>query len=451
MIRASSLNEFSWKTQIEQWQHRLASHAQPVVGVITHDPLFIALLLQAVSRINKCLLPISLHMPRARQLSLLKQAGCRLLFSDEPLPDWPPGFDCQQIEALPDLPHQFQPISGLCDETDKLRLLLATSGSSGEPKGVMLSSAALAANAGAVNQALSLQANDLWLNCLPLYHIGGLSILYRCALAGAEVLLSGFDAQQTWSQMQDFSISHISLVPVMLSKLLDVSNDSRPPASLRVALVGGAPLTQQLARRAHDAGWPLAVSYGMSETSSACALDFSADAGLHARRVGSVLPGFEIDLDERDQAIRLRGAALMSGYLNQKLILAQGMDNGWFNTGDAGFFDDTGQLCISGRLDDVLISGGKNIHPREVEQMLETVTGVGHVAVTSRHDPRWGERLVALYERDFVDAAALHEHAEKLPSYLCPREFVAVDALPFSTMGKLDRKQLRQMLESSGN
>jgi len=136
---------------------------------------------------------------------------------------------------------------------DDIELFIATSGTQGEPKAVMLGSANLRAGVLASRSRLPLQAGDVWLDCLPLYHIGGMAILYRCAEAGAAVVLhEGFDPQQVWDDLEKYRVTHISLVPAMLARLLDLCGDSPHPA-LRFALIGGGPLSAALAQRAGDA------------------------------------------------------------------------------------------------------------------------------------------------------------------------------------------------------
>ena len=149
----------------------------------------------------------------------------------------------------------------------RIALVISTSGSEGEPRGVMLSDASLDAAAAAANRHLPLAPGDLWLDCLPLHHIGGLAILWRCARAGAVVLLhDGFAAEAVAADLAHQPVTHLSLVPAMLARLLETS--VVPPPSLRHVMIGGAALSQSLYDKATAAGWPLNPSYGMSETAA---------------------------------------------------------------------------------------------------------------------------------------------------------------------------------------
>jgi len=318
-------------------------------------------------------------------------------------------------------------------------LIISTSGSEGQPRAVLLGNAQLNAAAVAANERLGLRAGDLWLNCLPLHHVGGQAILWRCARAGAGALLhDGFVAAAVAFDLATHPVTHISLVPAMLARLLDLG--IRPPASLRVALIGGAALSRQLYDKASAAGWPLVVSYGMSETAALIAAHTPDDGPWRENLVGRLLPGHEIRIGE-DGRIALRGPQVMLGYAD-----GSGVDSdGWLTTGDLGAIDADGRLSVLGRADDMLISGGCNVHPQEVEACLATCPGVDDVAVTGLPDPVWGDVVVALVVGR-VEPADLFEHARRhLPSAAQPRRFHRLDSLPRNAAGKFDRPSLRRI------
>lgn len=402
-------------------------------------------LLYAALRLGVTLLPLDPGLARARRDRLLATVGCRFLISRQA----PVGGGMQRIppEALfPVRPddtstplREARPLSG-----DEVQLIIATSGTSGEPKGVMLSAANLAASVAASERRLGLGATDCWLACLPLFHIGGLSILLRCLAAGARVLLQeGFEVARVWQQIAAGEVSHVSLVPAMLERLL-IQADRPPPPALRVVLVGGGPLSRSLAQRAHAAGWPLCVSYGMSETASQFATDCSPEAGITPGLVGRPLDGYQVSIGSAGR-IRVRGPAVMRGYANP--AGAVGLERGWFETGDLGRLDGQGRLTVIGRADDLLVSGGKNIHPSEVEERLLACPGVTAVGVTGRADPVWGVTLVALFSGEVAAAALAEWSREHLPSHLRPREFLPIEQLPRNAMGKLSRAALLELLE----
>lgn len=336
-----------------------------------------------------------------------------------------------------------------------IELFIATSGTQGEPKAVMLSGANLEAGTLASNRLLPLSAGDAWLACLPLYHIGGMAILYRCAEAGASAVLhEGFDPQRVWQDMAAYRISHISLVPAMLARLLDMHRDSPPPPSLKYALIGGGPLSASLAARARTAGWPLCVTYGMSETGSQVATLCWLPGDWAPGQVGAPLPGLEVEMVDEDGQptsgigrIRIRGAAVMAGYANPQHRPGQGLDNGWFVSGDLGRLDEQGHLSVLGRHDDMLVSGGVNVHPQAVEAVLERCPGVEAAALSAIADEVWGDLLVAIVEGEADEEMMDKWCRAELPSAMRPRRFVHVQALPRNAMGKLDRLALRSFLQ----
>lgn len=318
-------------------------------------------------------------------------------------------------------------------------LIIATSGSEGRPRAVLLSNAQLDAAAAGANARLGLRAGDLWLNCLPLRHIGGLSILWRCARAGAGVLLhDGFAAERVAADLATHPITHISLVPAMLARLLDIG--ARPPASLRVVLIGGAALSRQLYDKARATGWPLVVSYGMSETAALIAAHAADDGPWHEGLAGRPLPGHELRIGD-DGRIAIRGPQVMLGYAD-----GSGIDSeGWLTTGDLGAIDEAGCLSVLGRADDMLISGGCNVHPQEIEACLAACPGVDDVAVTGSPDSVWGDLVVALVVGT-VEPADLFEYARRhLPTAARPRLFCRLDRLPRNATGKLERATLRRL------
>ncbi|TSA42015.1 MAG: 2-succinylbenzoate--CoA ligase [Betaproteobacteria bacterium] len=331
-----------------------------------------------------------------------------------------------------------------------VELVITTSGSMGEPKGVMLSGANLAAAVAASRERLPLHQGEVWLNCLPLYHIGGMAILYRCAAARATVLLhEGFDARRVWDDLVGYGVTHISLVPAMLARLLDLTHGAAPPDSLKYTLVGGGALSGELAVRARLAGWPVCVTYGMSETASQLATLYPLPADWTPGSVGTPLAGFEVRIAAADKhghgVIQVRGAAVMAGYANPAFVPGDGLADGWFSSGDWGRLDRDGGLHVLGRRDDILVSGGVNLHPGAIEAALLRFPGLDDVAVTALTDEVWGDRLAALAV-GAVDLNQLESWCrEHMASAMRPRRWWCVAELPRNALGKLERGKLRKM------
>ena len=253
--------------------------------------------------------------------------------------------------------------------------LILTSGSTGDPRWIRHGVAAHVVSAAAVSQALDLRARDRWLWSLPMHHVGGLSILFRCAQVGAALVLpsTGFPD----------GITHLSLVPTQLQEALD--SGVPVPGSLQDVVLGGAALSSALLQRAVGAGWPVRTSYGMTETASMVTLSdrWTLPVPDHPH-AGCALPHADVDIEKG--RILVRSDALADGVADME---------GWFATADAGILSEKGHLTVQGRLDRVIISGGENLDPVRIERAIRALPGVGMVTVVGVPDPKWGERPVA--------------------------------------------------------
>jgi O-succinylbenzoic acid--CoA ligase len=321
-----------------------------------------------------------------------------------------------------------------------LALIIATSGSSGTPKGVRLPWRAIAAASRMSARALDLRAGDAWLACLPLYHVGGAMILYRCLRAGATAVVhDGFDADAVARNLAARRITHLSLVPPMLARLLDTAV---PPApTLRCVLVGGAALAPALFRRAVDAGWPVCPTYGMTETCAQATVNLRPGTDWEAGDVGAPLPGVQVERTQ-DGRLKIATPARMAGYLGE-----DGKAPEWIATNDLGCINAAGHVQVTGRTDDMLVSAGVNVHPFEVEARLATCPGVRETGVTGLADPLWGDVIACAYEGE-TDEATLDDWCRAhLPQARRPRRFLRVERLPRLASGKLDRRALPTLWE----
>lgn len=329
---------------------------------------------------------------------------------------------------------------------ERAAALFFTSGTAGAPKLAVLSRRALLRAAEMSATHLGWRSDDRWLLSIPPAHVGGLSILTRCLLAGRPVVLPAspgpFDASLTLAEIDARRVSLISVVPTMLESLLEAGPS--PPPSLRAVLVGGAPLAARLRARAVEAGWPIRVTYGLTEAGSQVATTGPLRALVEPDEgEGRPLPGIEVEI--RAGGIWIRGPNLLSGYLEGETLAAPFDAEGWFDTGDLGHLDAAGRLHVEARRTDLILSGGENVYPAELERALEAAPHVLEALVVGVPDPRWGEVPAALLRvaPGFEEAALRRALEPQLAAYKRPKHWILVDGLPRNAMGKLDRGAAR--------
>jgi O-succinylbenzoic acid--CoA ligase len=318
-------------------------------------------------------------------------------------------------------------------------VVVPTSGSTGEPKGVELSAAALRHSARASLARIGARPGERWLCCLPATYIAGIQVLVRSLVSGTDpVLAERADAETVAAS----GCAHVSLVPTQLRRLLNVelnvdmpiSADIPPLAGFRSVLLGGAAAPAGLLDAARAARVPVVTTYGMTETCGGCVYD------------GVPLDDVRVRIADDDR-IWIAGPVLFSGYRGGFFA----SDDGWLRTGDLGRLDSGGRLVVRGRADDVINTGGYLVVPGEVAAALQTCPGVRDAAVLGQPDPEWGERVVAVVapvnpaDPPTLELLRLHVK-ERLSRYAAPSRVVMVDAVPMLPTGKHDLARLRREL-----
>jgi O-succinylbenzoic acid--CoA ligase len=327
---------------------------------------------------------------------------------------------------------------------DDAAAIVFTSGTTGEPRGAVLTRSGLEASAAASAANLGWQDDDRWLLCMPLAHVGGLSIVTRCLAARRPVVVRPrFDAQALPGWIDARRVTLASMVPSMLARVLDAHPRWRAPPHLRAIVVGGAAAPPVLLRRAMQRGVPVLPSYGLTES---CAQIVAAPYAARRDPLdwGSGLPLRGVELRIVNGRIEIRGPMLMAGYWGEPPLAR----DAWFDTGDLGELDAHGCLHVRARRTDLIVTGGENVYPAEVERVLETLPGVAAAGVFAVPSDDWGEEVAAA----LVAAAApppdaiLREHvAMRLAPHKRPRHICYIDALPHTPGGKLDRAALHEL------
>jgi O-succinylbenzoic acid--CoA ligase len=305
---------------------------------------------------------------------------------------------------------------------DGCAVVLTTSGSSGEPKGVLLSREALIASATATHDRLG--GPGQWLLPMKPYFVGGLQILTRSLVAGTTPVMLGDSFTASAAAMTGVR-RYTAMVPTQLARYLETDLDAL--RSFDAIIIGGASTSEPLKVRASEAGVTAIPAYGMTETGSGCVY------------AGVPLDGTSIDLD--DGRILIKGSTLFSGYRLKPELTAEVLNDGWFRTQDRGELVD-GRLRVIGRVDDVVISGGVNVTLTTVQARLLEHPQVKDAVVLGVPDAEWGTRVVAFVvgrlERDEVRDWV----GETLPRTWAPRDVVRLEALPMLASGKVDRQRL---------
>jgi O-succinylbenzoic acid--CoA ligase len=314
-------------------------------------------------------------------------------------------------------------------------LVVATSGTSGQPKGVVLTHDAVAASAKASSARLGVDPDrHVWMACLPLAHIGGLAVVTRAIVTGTPlVVVPGFDAETVAAAGRSGQVSHVSLVATALQRL--------DPSVFSCVLLGGSRVPDELPPN-------VVATYGMTETGSGVVYDgwplYGVEVSFRPPTRTDATDGASADAEGE---ILLRAPMLFRCYRGGEDGRVVGPDGspGWFATGDAGRLDAEGKLVVSGRIDDVITTGAEKVWPDAVERILAAHPGVAEVAVWKRPDPEWGERVVA-WVVPTDDGPSLEELREMVTNgiapWAAPKELVLVDDLPRNAGGKVRRRAL---------
>jgi long-chain acyl-CoA synthetase len=427
-----------------------------VVAVKLPNRVEFVIALFASWRVGATLTPINPSLTDGEVIRQLEDSGARILLTDQGVATTSRVVNLfvselsTQSRGEPTPPHE---------DSSSLALLIYTSGTTGTPKGVMLDHANLDAMADMGLKALQVGPSDRSLLILPLFHVNGIVVsVVTPLLAGASVVIADrFHPNTFFDIIERERPTFFSAVPTIYTVLAALPDHVRPDtSSVRFAICGAAPASSDLLTRFHARyGFPLVEGYGLSE--GTCASTINPVAGpRRAGTVGKAFPGQQIRIVDAsgvdvplgaDGEVLIAGPNVMRGYLGRPADTARTIIDGWLYTGDIGRLDADGYLTLVGRCKDMIIRGGENIYPTEIEEVLSSDPTVLEAAVIGAPDEKWGEVVVAYVQPRpdaTVDPGELQDLcARKLAGYKRPTTIVVVDSIPKNPVGKIDKRSLR--------
>jgi O-succinylbenzoic acid--CoA ligase len=411
----------------------------------------------ALGRLGAVLAPLNARLTQAELAPLLEDIAPRVTLAQKSLADRLP--NAEPLETWADA---VQSPSTTCEplEESSPRVVLFTSGTTGRPKGAVLTEGNFRASARCSARNLGVHPAPRWLGTLPLFHVGGLAMMSRTAYDGGCLLLHDrFDVHAVNQAIDTEGVTHASFVATTLERVLDARAGRPVPETFRLALIGGGPVPAPLLERARAARLLALQTYGLTEACSQVTTERPSEAD--GRTAGPALPGLQVRIvgpdgevlsPGREGDIEVRGPTVMAGYLNRPEATREALRDGWLRTRDVGMLDERGRLTVLSRRTDLIVRGGENLYPLEIETVIASHPAVQEVSVVGIADARWGEVPVA-----FVVLRPGHALPgdldgwcrRSLAGFKVPARFITLDALPRNAMGKVERTLLRQRATAS--
>jgi len=441
-------------------------HTGQHVGVLLPNSLIYVCLIHALARIGIVLVPLNTRLTTLELEWQLDHSECTLLVVSEQMKQKASELagDNRHLILAEELLDQAKGESRNLQyvfELNKEQGIVFTSGTTGRSKGAVLTFTNHFWSATASAFRLGVEKNDRWLSCLPLYHVGGLAVIFRSCLYGTAIVLHDRFEEQAISHSLDCQeITLISLVPTMVVRLLNYRKDQPWPSHLRHLLLGGAAASEELYARCKELDIPVSSTYGLTEASSQVATMLPDQTRLKPGSAGKPLMFTSVQIvDDHGQDVPngklgelvVKGPTIMVGYFNDPQATATTLRNGYLRTGDIGYLDEDGDLWLVQRRNDIIISGGENVYPAEVERVLQRHPIVAAACVVGIPNQEWGQRVAALVirhkDRIMTSDELLAFCRQNLASYKLPKILKFVDHFPQTASGKIHRQAVADQLE----
>ncbi len=421
------------------------------VAIVSPITIDFPILLMALFRIGAVACPISPRLPQQTVGEYIKKIRCSKIFDltnrlhiDKPL-----GITTLPVAQIIDFTSAGATASGdHFVSLDQDATIIATSGTSAQPKAVLHTYGNHYYSAIGSNKNIKVQPSDRWLLSLPLYHVGGLAILFRTMLSGGAVVIANKDADLL-DMMRRYQITHLSLVHTQLCRLLHKKPARDEIKGLSALLVGGGAIPKTLITQAYEGGLPLFTSYGLTEMTSQVTTTLPGDSLDKLLTSGRLLDHRQVRISSEGEVL-VKGDTLFRGYVEQDEVYLPVDGEGWFHTGDIGRLDDTGCLTVRGRKDSMFISGGENIHPEEIEGTLSLLGDVSDAVVVPVENDELGFSPVAfirtagskrIYKSDLV--TRLEQY---LPRFKIPARFYKWPETVQESNVKPSRRYFRELV-----
>ena len=446
-------------TLVNAWCGRLAAFGIKTghsIGALMPNSTDYVCLIHALARLGAVLFPLNTRLTWRELQGQIEQGICDLLVcADEYKSEANGALRTIPIVTPDDLARETVSFKPAPFDQTRLQAIVFTSGTTGKPKGAQITFDNLYHGALASAQRIGGSFADRWLCPLPFYHVGGLAIVFRACLYGCAIVLpktGGID--KIMEAIRETPATVVSLVPTMLYRMLEAG--FKPSSSLRLILLGGAAASAELIERCIERDLPIALTYGLTEVASQVATMPPDGVRRKPGSVGKPLSGLTVQIvneEERQLPAGEYGEIVVSGLMVMRGYYGQLPVDGTFHTGDIGYLDDEGDLWLVQRRSDLVVSGGENVYPSEVEAVLRQHPAVADACVVGVPDAEWGQRVAAMVVLR-SDAAISEDELitfsrERLAGYKQPRQIVFAAELPQTASGKVQRAVVQKRLSKA--